>query len=127
MKKFPERAFLALLLCLSMLLTPVLLAGCESAENGKDGKDGKNGAEWFRGGSDVDSFTEGKAGDFYIDTENYKLYQKNSDGGWSLVIDGFGRPGTDGKDGDTVRTYTYVRYAKDANGTDASEDPTGRS
>lgn len=127
MKKLPKRAFLALLLCFSILLTPVIFAGCESVENGKDGKDGKDGAEWFRGGSDVDSFTEGKTGDFYIDTENYKLYQKNSDGGWSLVIDGFGRPGTDGRDGDTVRSYTYVRYAKDANGTDASEDPTGRS
>ncbi len=98
-----------------MAITPFMLVGCS---NGQDGKNGVDGAKWYRGTTNIEYVTEGKAGDFYIDTDDYKLYQKESDGSWTLVMENFGKPGNDGGQGTPgASSYTYVRYASDANGT----------
>ena len=71
-------------------------------EKGKDGSNGKDGATWLFG--TVPPTTQGKAGDFYINTSNFDLYSKAS-GTWTKTgnIKGAtgpaGPPGNDGKDG----------------------------
>lgn len=135
-KHYFGRRLMSLLLCALMLVTPLLLASCKDGVNGKDGingtngKDGVDGAMWYRGAANIDTVTDGKAGDFYIDTDDYKLYQKGEAGNWILIMENFGKPGDKGEAGETgvaEKTYTHVRYAKDASGADMSTDPTGRS
>lgn len=80
-------------LALTLCFTGLALVGC-----GKDGQDGENGAFWYTG---VEAPTdEGKDGDFYIDTDDYVLYQK-VDGKWEVLINNFGKPGENGENGES--------------------------
>lgn len=81
-----------------MAFTPIMLAGCS---NGQDGKDGLDGAKWYSGiDYSVDSSaTNAKVRDFYIDTDDYILYQKQADGTWTIIMQNFGKPGQDGTNG----------------------------
>lgn len=80
-------------------------------ENGKDGNNGKDGAPGAKGADgatwlfgNAAPTTQGKSGDFYINTSNFDLYSKAS-GTWTKTgnIKGAtgpaGPPGNDGKDG----------------------------
>ncbi len=119
-----------------MLFTPILLASCEDGTDGKDGingrdgvdgangKDGVDGSVWFRGTANIETVTDGKTGDFYVDTDDYKVYQKNADGSWTLIMENFGKPG---EAAEPKKSFVHVRYAKDSSGTDMSTDPTGRN
>lgn len=96
-KKLPfnvlsKKGLAALALAGVMIASPLMLAGCS---NGKDGKDGLDGAKWYSGiDYSVDSnATNAKVGDFYIDTDDYILYQKQADGTWVVLMQNFGRPG----------------------------------
>lgn len=84
-----------------MMATPFMLAGCTDGKdglNGKDGTNGLNGSQWYTG-EEVPT-TQGVNGDFYYDTDDYKLYQKEN-GTWVLKVENFGKPGDDGEDGTT--------------------------
>lgn len=60
------------------------LAGCTT---------GNNGSRWFCG---VDTPTnQGQNGDYYLDTDDYILYNKR-EGQWRVVMTDFGKPGDDG-------------------------------
>ncbi len=122
-----KKALLPITIGAVLFATPFLSVGCSA---GEDGKDGEDGTRWYSGTSNIENVTDGKTGDFYIDTDDYKLYQKNSDGTWSLVMDDFGRPGEAGQPGNDglpgtsgqpgvdglpgeagTSSYTYVKYA----------------
>lgn len=109
MKHTFRKYTLALVALLCLLC--VVLVGCsltiEGADgiNGVDGAngtdgingvDGKDGAKWYSG-TDVPTI-QAEDGDFYIDTDDYILYQMK-DGVWSVLIENFGKPGADGQDG----------------------------
>ena len=81
-----------------MITTPFMLAGCA------DGKDGQDGTVW-KSGTSYTTFTDAKVGDYFIDTDDYVLYQKG-DNGWTVVMENFGKPGNNGQDGTSV----YVGY-----------------
>ncbi len=123
-KKNGAKRIISLTLCGAMLALPLLFTSCakdgQDGQNGKDGQDGAAGAKYYSGTANIETVTMGVLGDFYIDTDDYKLYQKTASG-WTLVMDSFGKPGDTG-----VSSYTHIRYAKDALGTDISEDPTDR-
>lgn len=116
-KSFKSRA-VALILCALMLFTPTLLIGCDSKTAVSEP------ATWYRGKANIETVTDGKVGDFYIDTDDYKVYQKDTDGKWVLIMEDFGKPGEATA---PSKTYVHVRYAKDSTGSDISTDPTGRS
>ena len=71
-----------------MLGTAGLMSGC---------KDGQTSAVWYKG-TDYATVKDAKNGDFFIDTDDYKLYQRE-DGSWQLLMDNFGKPGTNGQAG----------------------------
>ena len=66
-----------------------MLTGCE------DGKDGTV----IKSGESYTEFTDAKIGDFFIDTNDYILYTKTALG-WEIVMENYGRPGTDGEKGE---------------------------
>lgn len=70
-----------------MLGTAGLLSGCTE----------QKGAVWHKG-TDYSSVKDAQNGDFFIDTDDYKLYQREN-GEWVLLMDNFGKPGTNGADG----------------------------
>ena len=76
-------------MCLA-LATPFLFAGCSGDANVK-------GTMWYQG-TDTPTVTQGVNGDFYIDTDDYLLYQK-VDGTWTIVMRDFGKKGADGSNG----------------------------
>lgn len=77
------------------------LAGCSL-----NGTDGKDGAQWYSG---IETpTTQGVNGDFYLDTDDYILYQKVN-GQWTPIMNEFGKPGEKGDKGDDG-TGTYVGY-----------------
>lgn len=80
-----KKVLIAGALCCTMAFGAVGLTGCS------DGVDGKDGAQWYSG---VDTpTTQGVNGDFYIDTDDYILYQKTN-GQWSPIMYDFGKPAT---------------------------------
>ena len=93
------------LLGITMLAGGGLLTGC-----GKDGAPGATGPQGPAGpaGADAPAWHYGEdyatysgtinVGDFFIDTDNYILYQKTSSG-WNTVMNNYGRPGNNGEDG----------------------------
>ena len=76
-------------LCLA-LATPFLFAGCSGDANIK-------GTVWYQG-TQTPTVTQGVNGDFYIDTDDFLLYQK-VDGTWTIVMRDFGKKGADGSNG----------------------------
>ena len=67
------------------------LAGCSNGTNGKDGANGLNGSQWYSG---IETpTTQGVNGDFYLDTDDYILYQKTN-GEWTVLMRDFGKPAT---------------------------------
>lgn len=66
----------------------VLFTGCCA-----DGKNGVNGAQWYSAETNIEDVNYGVDGDYYFDTDDYKLYQKEN-GQWILKVDNFGKPGT---------------------------------
>ena len=90
-KKISAKKKLACLAMGGVLLTsPIMLTGCE------DGKDGTV----IKSGESYTEFTDAKIGDFFIDTNDYILYTKTALG-WEIVMENYGRPGTDGEKGET--------------------------
>jgi len=54
----------------------------QTGETGPQGSAGKDGATWLTG--EIVPTTEGKDGDFYLDTITYNIYRKNEDA-WNLL------------------------------------------
>ncbi|MBR2909600.1 MAG: hypothetical protein IKC11_04560 [Clostridia bacterium] len=95
--KIPTKKGVACLALASLMIaSPLMLAGCSA------GKDGADGAMW-KAGINFTEFTEAKEGDFFIDTDDYVLYQKNSQG-WVVVMTNYGKQGPEGAQGETGRT-----------------------
>lgn len=57
------------------------------------------GAVWYSG-EEIEEAKDANAGDFFIDTDDYLLYQKNSKGEWVVIIENFGKPGEQGSQGE---------------------------
>lgn len=89
------------LMCLAMagvmIASPFMLAGCSNGQDGKDGKDGTPGTIW-KSGTSYTEFTDAKVGDYYIDTDDFILYQKTATD-WAIVMENYGKPGSNGQDG----------------------------
>lgn len=105
-KKIPFNVFrkgaIAGILGITMGISCLGLAGCSL---GTDGKDGVNGSMWYSG---IETpTTQGVDGDFYLDTDDYILYQK-SNGKWNIIMRDFGKPGDDGEDGNDGETPTIT-------------------
>ena len=106
-KKLPfnvlsKKGLMGLALAGVMMVSPFMLAGCS---NGQDGKDGAPGTIW-KSGTSYTQFVDAKDGDYFIDTDDFILYQKVS-GTWSVVMENYGRPGTPGAPA-TAPTITIV-------------------
>lgn len=101
-KKLPYNTFrkgiVAGILGLTLGVSAFGLAGCSDGVNGKDG------AKWLSGTA-TPTATQGVDGDFYLDTDDYKLYQKEN-GAWVLKIEEFGKPGSNGSNGSNGTTPT---------------------
>lgn len=87
-KKVPFNVFrkgaMSLAIAGVMMATPFMLAGCTDAVDGKDGT-------IWKAGTNYSEFTDAKVGDFFIDTDDYKLYQKTADS-WVVVMNNYGKP-----------------------------------
>ena len=102
-KKFPFNVFskkglASLAMAGVMIASPFMLAGCSNGQDGKDGKDGANGPAWHYGVDYTEYNGTINIGDFFIDTNDYILYQKTNDG-WDTVMENYGRPGNPGNPG----------------------------
>jgi len=90
-KKVPFNVFrkgaISLAIAGAMMTAPFMLAGCTE---GKDGINGVDGTIW-KAGTNYSEFTDAKVGDFFIDTDDYKLYQKTADS-WVVVMNNYGKP-----------------------------------
>lgn len=75
------------------LLGLTLGFGCLGLAGCSNGQDGKDGAQWYSGTTNVEFVTDGVNGDFYIDTDDYILYQKVN-GQWTPIMYDFGKPAT---------------------------------
>lgn len=93
---FSKKGLMGLAMAGVLMASPFMLAGCSNGKDGKDGKDGAPGADaaaWHYG-VDYEAYTGTiNVGDFFIDTNDYILYQKTN-GGWNVVMEDYGRPGT---------------------------------
>lgn len=98
----------------TLLMSPVLLSGCE----GKPGQNGANGPMWHYGDANPMHFTQsndvGVNGDFYLDQDDMYLYTK-VDGEWQPVGTLMGTGVQDvvcqyavDADGNTILTTTHV-------------------
>lgn len=105
---FFKKGALALVLGTTLTLGCLGLSGCSNGTDGKDGLNGKDGAQWYSGTTNIEYVTDGVNGDFYIDTDDYILYQKVN-GQWTPIMYDFGKPGEKGDKGDEG-TGTYVGY-----------------
>ena len=93
-----KKGFMTMALAGVMAVTPFMLTGCgKDGVNGKDGSNGQDGTI-IKSGLDYSEFTNAKIGDFFIDTNDYILYQKTATG-WTVVMENYGRPGGSGDDG----------------------------
>lgn len=84
---FSKKGLMGLVMAGVMLVSPLTITGCS---DGKDGKDGAPGTVW-KSGTDCAQFVDAKEGDYFIDTDDYILYQKTS-GNWSVVMENYGKP-----------------------------------
>ncbi len=95
-KKLPYNTFRKGIVAGIMGLTLGLGAfGLTACSDGKDGQNGLNGSQWYTG-TETPVATQGVNGDFYLDTDDYKLYQKEN-GEWVLKMNNFGKPGDNGE------------------------------
>lgn len=83
-----NRGILAILLCVLIAVVCVGLVAC-SNDNATPQNSTDSSTHWYCG-TDTPT-TQGVSGDFYIDTDDYILYQKNA-GKWSVVMENFGKP-----------------------------------
>lgn len=108
-KKLPynvlRKGVVAGILGLALGLGAFGLTGCSL--NGEDGLNGKDGSQWYSGTTNIELVTTGNNGDFYYDTDDYKLYQKEN-GSWVLKVENFGKPGTNGTNGINGLTPTIT-------------------
>ena len=109
-KKMPfsvltKKGLMGLAMAGVMIASPFMLAGCSNGQDGKDGKDGANGPAWHYGVDYTEYNGTINVGDFFIDTNDYILYQKTSDG-WAIVMQNYGKPGNPGQNGTSV----YIGY-----------------
>ncbi len=68
----------------------ILASGVTLAACGKQGANGKDGTTW-KAGTSYTEFANAKVGDFFIDTDDYILYQK-TETEWVVVMENYGRP-----------------------------------
>lgn len=113
-KKLPynvlRKGVVAGILGLALGLGAFGLTGCSL--NGEDGLNGKDGSQWYSGTTNIELVTTGNNGDFYYDTDDYKLYQKEN-GSWVLKVENFGKPGTDGTNGQDGQNGTNGTNGQD--------------
>ena len=109
---FSKKGLASLAMAGVLMVSPLMFAGCSDGKDGTNGLDGKNGSQWYYSTVDVvDGALAGDVdftaveGDFYIDTDGYALYQLKNNR-WTIVMENYGRPGTNGQDGTSV----YVGY-----------------
>ncbi|MBQ7327469.1 MAG: hypothetical protein IJX00_00695 [Clostridia bacterium] len=71
------------------------LPGKDGADgkDGTDGKDGIDGTIW-KSGLSCTEFADAKVGDYFVDTDDYVLYQKTADS-WKIIMRNFGKPADD--------------------------------
>ncbi len=75
----------------TILASGVTLAACgKQGADGKDGKDGLDGTIW-KSGASYTEFADAKVGDYFIDTDDYILYQRG-ESDWVIVMENYGRP-----------------------------------
>lgn len=89
------------IVCLGFTACSFGLDGKDGADgidgtNGKDGINGQDGSQWYSG-TETPTI-QGVNGDFYLDTDDYILYQKIN-GQWVAIMTNFGKPGADGANG----------------------------
>ena len=88
-----SKRFVAMLLIACALVSATLsLCGCYVVE-GPSGNDGAPGTVW-RSGTSYNEFSDANIGDYFIDTDDYVLYQK-SGMGWIVVMENYGRGSAD--------------------------------
>ena len=90
---FIKKGIMSFALAGVLIATPFALAGCS---DGKDGKDGEDGTKWYSG-TEYNS-EQGNVGDFFFDTDDYKVYVKTPYG-WSYLSNLKGETGAQGEQG----------------------------
>jgi len=88
-KKNIKKIAAAATLCFA-LASPMVLTGCSEGEV-------DIGTKWLSG-IETPSTSSGKVGDFYLDTDDFKIYQRTVEG-WQLVGSIKGQQGETGEDG----------------------------
>lgn len=83
-----KKRLLNLTLASVMIACPTTLAGCSIND-----KDNINNIPIWKQGKNLTEFTDAKIGDYFIDTDDYVIYQKNETGNWDIIMSDFGKPG----------------------------------
>lgn len=100
---------------LTVLCLLFYISSCIEGEQGPEGPQGEIGQQGIPGtdgnmlrhGIKPPEDTEGKEGDFFIDTENSNLYGPKTSSGWGAPVDLSGEQGEAGSDGqDGTRIYS---------------------
>ena len=92
-KVLSKKGLMGLAMAGVMVASPFMLAGCSNGQDGKDGAPGKDAPAWHYG-VDYNQYNGTiNVGDFFIDTNDYILYQKTADS-WITVMENYGRPAT---------------------------------
>ena len=95
-----KKGLLTLAMTGVMMAAPFGIAGCSNGKDGEPGAKGEPGTPgtiWKSGEDYTIDFTDAKVGDFFIDTNDYILYQKTGDG-WKVVMENYGKPGSSESD-----------------------------
>ena len=96
-----KKAFVFLFAILTAVQLFILMS-CSS--KGSSDSNSCEKAPAFHSGKSYTEFTNANSGDYFIDTDDYVLYQKNSDG-WSVIIENFGKPGDNGLNGESGNAW----------------------
>ncbi|MBP3630370.1 MAG: hypothetical protein J6J23_02655, partial [Clostridia bacterium] len=83
-----KKRLITIALAGAVVTTPLIFTGCA---DGKDGVNGADGTIW-KSGTSYTEFSDAKVGDYFIDTDDYILYQKTTDS-WSIVMENYGKQG----------------------------------
>ena len=94
MKNSKKKSLVAFALTGILSISALSLVGCKNGTDGKDGINGTNGVDGtiWKSGTSVTQFTDAKVGDYFIDTDDYILYQKTATD-WAIVMENYGKPG----------------------------------